>query len=633
MTKLDRRSVLRSGGLALLGSGWGNAQRTAGCDCARGSDGTPLDTETSEMRPVIERYDVELRDLNRVYAVPGSGRRRSRLEKFYTEQLRLVENINFDALNQAGQIDYLLLHERLLDEQKQLAGEARQEEEIAPLIPFQEAIIGLEEARRRMETADPRKSAAVLAKMTADIAAAKAALPKSKAAPAAMHRAAVRLAQLRNYFHAWFNFYDLYDPGFAWWVDAEYKRADEALEAHAQLLQTTSGAPGPLEAGPGGGFGGRGGGRGGRGETETAETAGRGGAGAGTGRGGAPAGSNEELSGVGPAGSDALVEALHAAMIAYTPDELIQLANREFAWCDREMLRASSEMGFGNDWKKAVEAVKNKYVEPGQMIYLVRDLSREAIEFVEKHELVTIPPLVKEDYWEEAMTPQMQLVNPFFTGGATIQVSSAASSQTLQERLEALRGNNVAFARATVFHELIPGHHMQMYMTQRYRTYRGIFSTPFWMEGMAFYWEMLLWDLGFTHTPEQRVGALVWRMHRCARIVFSLSFHLKRMTAVECVQFLMDRVGFDKANAEGEVRRSFNGSYPPIYQCAYMLGALQFYALHKELVDSGKMTNRAFHDAMYREGNIPIEMLRLALNGQKVARDHQTSWKFYGALG
>jgi len=55
------------------------------------------------------------------------------------------------------------------------------------------------------------------------------------------------------------------------------------------------------------------------------------------------------------------------------------------------MLRASSEMGFGNDWKKAVEAVKNKYVEPGQMIYLVRDLSREAIEFVEKHELVTIP--------------------------------------------------------------------------------------------------------------------------------------------------------------------------------------------------------------------------------------------------
>jgi uncharacterized protein (DUF885 family) len=319
-------------------------------------------------------------------------------------------------------------------------------------------------------------------------------------------------------------------------------------------------------------------------------------------------------------------------MVAYTPEQLIEVANREFAWCDKEMLRASKEMGFGDDWKKALEAVKNKYVEPGQMIYLVRDLSREAVEYLEKNQLVTIPELVKQDYWEEAMTPQMQLVNPFFTGGATIQVSSPASSQTIEERLEALRGNNIYFARATVFHELIPGHHMQQYMTQRYRIYRSIFSTPFWTEGMAFYWEMLLWDLGFTHTPEQRVGALFWRMHRCARIIFSLSFHLSKMKAVECVQFLVDRVGHEKANAEGEVRRSFNGSYAPIYQCAYMLGALQFYALHKELVGSGKMTNRAFHDSLYQQGNMPIEMVRLAINGQKVERGYEASWKFYGNL-
>jgi hypothetical protein len=168
------------------------------------------------------------------------------------------------------------------------------------------------------------------------------------------------------------------------------------------------------------------------------------------------------------------------------------------------MLRASHEMGFGDDWKKALEAVKNKYVEPGQMIYLVRDLSHEAIDFVEKHELVTIPDLVKQDYWEEAMTPEGQLTAPFFLGGAVIQVSSPASSQTIEQRIETLRGNNIYFARATVFHELVPGHHMQQYMTQRYRTYRGLFSTPFWTEGMAFYWEMLMWDLGFTNTPEPR---------------------------------------------------------------------------------------------------------------------------------
>ena len=482
-----------------------------------------------------------------------------------------------------------------------------------------------------METIDPPKCAAALAKMTAEITAARSSVPSSKASSAVLNHAAVRLSQLRNSLRTWFNFYDLYDPKFAWWIDGEYKKADEALEAHAQLLHTTSGVPGPLDTGAGaggrGGAGSGGGARGGRGETSTAEAGGRGGA-----RSSAPLGSNEELSGVGPVGNDALLDALRAAMIPYSPDELVALANKEFAWCDKEMLRASNEMGFGNDWKKALDMVKNKYVEPGQMIYLVRDLAHEAVEFVEKHELVTLPPFLKEDYWAEALTPQAQLVSPFFLGGAVIQVASPAGSMTLQERLESMRGNNIYFARATVFHELIPGHHMQGYMTQRYRTYRSLFSTPFWTEGMAFYWEMLMWDMGFTRTPEQRIGALVWRMHRCARIIFSLSFHLRKMTPVESVRFLVERVGFEHANAEAEVRRSFNGSYPPIYQCAYMLGALQFYALHKELVVSGRMTNRAFHDAMYREGNMPVEMVRLALNGEKITRDYRTSWKFYGPL-
>jgi hypothetical protein len=44
------------------------------------------------------------------------------------------------------------------------------------------------------------------------------------------------------------------------------------------------------------------------------------------------------------------------------------------------------------------------------------------------------------------------------------------------------------------------------------------------------------------------------------------------------------------------------------------------------------MTNRRFHDALDREGNRPIEMVRLAINGQKVARDYQASWKFYGDI-
>ena len=194
-----------------------------------------------------------------------------------------------------------------------------------------------------------------------------------------------------------------------------------------------------------------------------------------------------------------------------------------------------------------------------------------------------------------------------------------------------MRGNNIHFARATVFHELIPGHHLQGFMAARYKPYRALFGTPFWTEGNALYWELLFWDLGFPKTPENRIGMLFWHMHRCARIIFSLSFHLEKMTPQECIDFLVNRVGHERDNATAEVRRSFDGSYGPLYQIAYLLGGRQFYALHHELVDSGRMTNRAFHDAILKENRIPVEMVRAILTTQKLTRDFVSSWKFYGA--
>ena len=56
---------------------------------------------------------------------------------------------------------------------------------------------------------------------------------------------------------------------------------------------------------------------------------------------------------------------------------------------------------------------------------------------------------------------------------------------THEAKMMSMRGNNIHFSRATVHHELIPGHHLQGYMTARHKTYRRLFSTPFSIEGWA----------------------------------------------------------------------------------------------------------------------------------------------------
>ena len=140
---------------------------------------------------------------------------------------------------------------------------------------------------------------------------------------------------------------------------------------------------------------------------------------------------------------------------------------------------------------------------------------------------------------------------------------------------------------------------------------------------------MLLWDMDFPRSPEDRIGMLFWRMHRCARIIFSLNYHLGEWSPQQCIDYLVDRVGHERSTAEGEVRRSFTGGYGPLYQIAYMIGGLQFYELKRELVDSGKITFKAFHDTILHENNMPVEMVRAILTDQALEKDFQSSWKFY----
>ncbi len=554
------------------------------------TDTDALKTPASQLRGMIERYQVDSGNLNRYYTIEYSPTRRQRMQQFYSGWLLALGKINFDTLSQDDQIDYLVFQNYLSHELRQTEIKAKAHAEIAPFVPFAPDIIALEESRQRMENIDAAKTAAALnqlSKKVNELQKNAEANLKSESAnttkKTVANRAVMTIANLRNVLKKWYGFYNGYDPMFTWWNESPYKILDQALQNYGSFLREKVVGLKPTD----------------------------------------------ENAIVGnPIGRQALLSELAYEMIPYTPEELIALANQEFAWCDAEMKKAAKELGY-DDWHKALEYVKNLHVEPGKQPAMIRELALEAIKFVEDRDLVTVPPLAKESWRMEMMSPERQLVNPFFLGGESIIVSYPTNTMTHEQKLMSMRGNNRHFARAVAHHELIPGHHLQLFMADRYKPYRQLFYTPFVVEGWSLYWEFLLWDLGFAQTPENKIGMLFWRMHRCARIIFSLSFHLEKMTPQECVDFLVNRVGHEYNNAEAEVRRSFAGNYGPLYQAAYMLGGLQLRGLHKELVDSGKMTNRAFHDAVLRENTIPVELIRASLTKQKLTRDFVSSWKFY----
>ncbi|KAK1572772.1 X-Pro dipeptidyl-peptidase [Colletotrichum navitas] len=571
---------------------------------------TPADVESMPER--IIKITADENDLTKFYNIKFSPTRSQRLERFYNEELESLFKAPFDTYSQEDKVDFLLLRNYLRKNIRVLLLDRKRDEQVKPILPFVQALIDICEARQNMVPVDSKKTAMILNETVKKIVTTTKAIQsnETKASDSTFSRAMSTIDQIRGHLDEFYGFYAPYDPLFPWWCSVPKQQLDEALidikfAIDARLTQKNG--PGSIRAA------------------------------------------------VEPIGREGLLNELEAEMIPYTPEELLKLAQEQYLWCEKEMKKASRSLSnksvgsvqldmdgngdtlgleaagtdFGDDWKAAMEYVKNSYVEPGQQPEMVRQLALEGIAFVKKHDLVTVPELAET--WRMFMiSAEQQKESPFFLGGPSFWVSYPTPTMDHDLKMMVMRGNNPHFSRATAFHELIPGHRLQLFMGKRHHPYRELFSTPFFVEGWAMYWEYVFWNRGdFFVSAEDKIGTLFWRMHRCARIIFSLKYHLGEMTPQQCVDMLVDWVGHERSNAEGEVTRSFGGDYSPLYQAGYMLGALQLQGLREEILTKGLMGEKELHDRILKANTMPIELLRALLLNQSLTPEQTSKWRFY----
>lgn len=535
---------------------------------------------------LITAYYADVQDLGLVYIFKNSDEHYNRFKKLYNDWLSRLKAISFNQLNKEAQVDYILLKRNILNDQQVLEQNRKDFLKVQYSVPFRSRIIGLQQSRRRGDNINAQEAAKTLSEVIKEIQAAKLDVIKNPIETEELRAVAVRsVEELQRGLKNVNSFYNNYDPEFTWWMKKTYPEADAALGDYAKWLAKQS-VQFPGKAMDNSGIIGN------------------------------------------PIGKDELERQLRFEFIPYSPEQLIQIAAKQYDWCLNEMKKASRAMGYGDDWEKALEKVKQNFLPPGKQPQLINELQEFAMHMIDSLGLVTIPDNAREAWRMVMLSPEQMRFASYFLGGSQIMVAYANEEQDYDTKMMIMRSGNYSFARAEVFHELIPGHNLQFYMNKRYRPYRRQFSTPFNSEGWAFYWEMILWDNGYNRTPEEKIGALFWRMTRCARIVFSLNYHLKNWTPQQCIDYLVEKVGLERFVAESEVRRSFTGGYGPLYQLAYMIGALQMYELHKEVVGGKKMTDRQFNDAFLHNGTMPIEMFRALVTDQKLSPDFTTRWRF-----
>lgn len=551
-----------------------------------------------QMSDFIARFFQDKRDAERFFDQPWSERAFDQWETIYLVWEARLSAVDFELLDEQSRIDYVLLKTAIRASKDALALDRKQLAEMDALLPFRRDILELVWNQLEMKPVDSEASATRLSKLPDVIkdTRSKVRAPKKDekegaqqddaakpddslvTSPVLARRAASACSSLRRALNEWYRFHSAYEPEFAWWVQSPYDKAGKAIDDYEKFLrENIAGLKGE---------------------------------------------DNDPLVGD-PIGRDALAAQVGTELLPFSIDEMIEIGEQELAWCHAEMERAARDMGLEKDgkgdWHAALERVKMDHVPPGDQDELVVDQSLFVIDWLKQRDLVTIPPLCEQTWTLQMISPDQQKTLPFAVYfGQSMGVSYPGASMTHEDKQMSMRGNNRHFTRIVTPHELIPGHHLQRYMADRVRPYRRSFSTPFFVEGWALYWEMTFWELGYPRTPEERMGMLFWRAHRAARIIVSLKFHLGEMTPDQMIDFLVEQVGHERFTATSEVRRFIGGDYSPLYQCGYMIGGLQLRALREELVKTGKMSEREFHDRVLSYGPIPMSLIARDMLGESL---------------
>ncbi|WP_395614512.1 DUF885 domain-containing protein [Allosphingosinicella sp.] len=164
---------------------------------------------------------------------------------------------------------------------------------------------------------------------------------------------------------------------------------------------------------------------------------------------------------------------------------------------------------------------------------------------------------------------------------------------------------------ALSLHESVPGHHLQIALQQEMEIAafrRNFTSYTAFTEGWALYAESLGEEMGVYNTPERRMGELSYQMWRACRLVVDTGIHAFGWDKARAIAYMRENTALTDANIEAEVNRYISW---PGQALGYMIGRLKIIELRHRAEQSlgDRFDLRRFHDAVLRNGSIPLDVL------------------------
>jgi uncharacterized protein (DUF885 family) len=306
-------------------------------------------------------------------------------------------------------------------------------------------------------------------------------------------------------------------------------------------------------------------------------------------------------------GRDAYIFFLkNVALMPYSPEDLLAMGKQE--------------------WNRAVafevfEKNRNKNVPPLKTADNIDSWIKETAEkelqirkFLEERGILTVPDWIQ--HYTLRPTPEYLRAlgfteNDDFTSPSRLKENCVRYVPEPAENLGYFWRATAMDPRPITVHEGIPGHYFQLCLSWKHEDpIRRHYYDSGANEGIGFYAEEMMLQAGlFDDSPHTREIIYNFMRLRALRVEVDVKLALGQFTLEQAAKYLQEKVPMDENTARQEAIAFSTG---PGQAITYQIGKLQIlkFLADARMQQGDKFNLRAFHDFVWKNGNVPIALQR-----------------------
>ncbi len=301
----------------------------------------------------------------------------------------------------------------------------------------------------------------------------------------------------------------------------------------------------------------------------------------------------------------------NVALLPYTPDELVNIARQDFSRVLTQEALEGRHNFDGSDPQFAASIEEQ----------IAREQSGEASirAFLMQRQLLTVP--ADMPHWTFRAAPDYLLAfDAFaelddFSSGSRPNADGVRWIPKPREEMSFFDRVDATDPRVVAVHEGIPGHFFQLTLARRNPDpIRRHYYDSVANEGIGFYSERMMLDAGFFDNTFARQTILRMARLRALRLEVDVKLSTGRFTVEQAAEYFVKAVPLDPQQARID---ALDYTTTPGLGIAYETGKLQIERILADarLQQGNKFNVREFHDYLWKNGNVPLSLLRWELLG------------------